>query len=77
MDLSCGATSGRIGNSLFNQRFDPAAGLSNFGPVQGVGEFNVELGWAEGPASNMCTIQINGRTPGTYTAVITATVAVL
>lgn len=56
----------------------PVGGLSNFGPVGGAGEFNVDLGWAQsGPASNGCTIQINGRTPGTYVGVSTATVAVL
>ncbi len=78
VDFSCGATAGRIGNSIFDTRFSPAGGLSDFGPVGGGGEFNVDLGWAQGgPASNMCTVQINGRTPGTYTGVITATVAVL
>jgi len=78
VDFACGNTAGRIGNSIFDVRFDPASGLSNFGPVGGAGEFNVDLGWAQGgPASNGCTIQINGRTPGTYLGVITATVAVL
>jgi hypothetical protein len=78
VDFACGTSSGRIGNSIFDVRFDPASGLSNFGPVGGAGEFNVDLGWAQGgPASNGCTIQINGRTPGTYIGIITATVAVL
>ena len=55
-----------------------AGGLSTFGPIGGAGEFNIDLGWAQGgPGSNGCRIQINGRTPGTYLGVITATVAVL
>lgn len=78
VDFACGATAGRVGNSIFDVRFDPASGLSNFGPVGGAGAFNVDLGWAQGgPASNGCTIQINGRSPGTYLGVITATVTVL
>jgi len=44
VDFACGTSAGRIGNSIFDVRFDPASGLSNFGPVGGAGEFNVDLG---------------------------------
>ena len=51
VDFACGATSGRVGNSIFDTRFSPAGGLSDFGPVGGAGEFNVDLGWAPPIAS--------------------------
>jgi len=40
--------------------------------------FDVRLGWANGgPASNACAVDVTGHVPGTYTGVITLTVAVL
>ena len=56
----------------------PATGMPGFGPVGGSGDHTVDPGWDQGgPASNACTIQINGRTRCIYSGVVTATVAVV
>lgn len=76
--FTCGTTAGHYFNST-DQRFDPYVGTQV--TLGATGEFNVDLGWEQGvPGTNECAVSwptSPGPRVGTYTGVITLTVAVL
>jgi len=74
--VSYGATSAEITNDIIVNRFNPATGIPNFGPVGSPGTFTITLGKGA-TAADQVTVHLSNAQRGTYSGLITLTVTVL
>jgi len=77
--FSCGTASLYVANTTLVSAFDPHV-PATFGPVTPPGDYVLRLGWQGGLPGDpraLCSVDLTGRSAGTYSATITATVTII
>ncbi len=77
--MTYGTTSASITNDVIFQRFNPATGIPDFGPIAAPGSLTLQLGNSTNPLnfSDFATVHLGNAQRGTYSGFIRVTVTVL